>query len=379
VATWVLRLLAVLWTSGLLVVVLGAYVPRLPVIGFLGSFVTGQYPVHAALAALVGVGVGAGAWALGARPTGVVVALLALGCAAALVGVLAAQGATARAEGVRIDWAAALTTPRQPDGHPDRTAEFAVDGEGRTLRLDLYRPVGPGPHPVVVWVHGGSWVRGERDDRTALDRWLADRGYAVVAVDYRLPPPGPVGVGQRRDVACALGWVAAQAQAEGLDPARITLAGQSAGATLALSTTASLLAGDLPDGCSPGPLPVPRAVVAYYPVTDLRLVDPSLQDAVLGGRADAFPDATRTASPIDLVRPDLPPTLLVMGSADHFVFPERVIAYDAALRAAGVPGRLLVVPYADHVFDFPFGSPGAQLTRPAVAAFLAEHVPATAG
>ena len=297
-ATWVLRLLAVVWTSGLLVVVVGAYAPRLPVIGFLGSFVTGQYPVHATLGAVIGVGVGAGAWALGARPTGVVATLLALGCAAALVGVLAAQAATARAEGVRIDWGAALTTPRQPAGHPDRTAEFAVDGEGRTLRLDLYRPVGPGPHPVVVWVHGGSWVRGERDDRTALDRWLADRGYAVVA---------------------------------------------------------------------------------YYPVTDLRLVDPSLQDAVLGGRADAFPDATRTASPIDLVRPDLPPTLLVMGSADHFVFPERVIAYDAALRAAGVPGRLLVVPYADHVFDFPFGSPGAQLTRPAVAAFLAEHVPATAG
>jgi acetyl esterase/lipase len=373
------RLLAVVWTSGLLVVVVGAYVPRVPVVGFLGSFVTGQYPVHATLAALLGIGVGAAAWAGGARPTGGVAALLALGCAAALVGVLAAQTATARTEGVRIDWVAALTTPRQPDGHPDRTAEFAVDGAGRALRLDLYRPAGPGPHPVVVWVHGGSWVRGERDDRTALDRWLADQGYAVVAVDYRLPPPGPVGEGQRRDVACALGWVAAEAQAEGLDPARITLAGQSAGATLALSTTAALLAGDMPAGCSPGSVPVPRAVVAYYPVTDLRLVDPSLQDAVLGGRADAFPDATRTASPIDLVRPDLPPTLLVMGSADHFVFPERVIAYDATLRAAGVPGRLLVVPYADHVFDFPFGSPGAQLTRPAVVAFLAEHVPAAAG
>lgn len=380
-ATWVLRLVAVVWTSGLLGVVLGAYLPRLPVIGFLGSFVTGQYPVHATLAAVLGVGIGGAAWALGARPTGLVAGLLAVGCTAGLVGVLAAQSAAARAEGVRLDWLAALTTPAQPDGRPDRTAEFAVDGAGRALRLDLYRPAGPGPHPVVVWVHGVSWVRGERTDRTALDRWLADQGYAVVAVDYRLPPPGPVGQGQRRDVACALGWIAAQAGAEGLDPTRVTLAGQSAGATLALSTAAGLLAGELPgpaEPCSSSPLPVPRAVVAYYPVPDLRNVDPSLQDAVLGGRPGQFPDRTRAASPIDLVRPGLPPTLVVLGSADHFVFPRTVRAYDAALRAAGVPGRLVEVPFADHVFDFPFGSPGAQMTRPVVAAFLAEHVRAPA-
>jgi hypothetical protein len=47
---------------------------------------------------------------------------------------------------------------------------------------------------------------------------------------------------------------------------------------------------------------------------------------------------------------------------------------DRALRDDGVPGRLLEVPHADHVFDHPLRSPGAQLTRPAVAAFLGEHV-----
>jgi len=82
----------------------------------------------------------------------------------------------------------------------------------------------------------------------------------------------------------------------------------------------------------------------------------------------------RASSPTDLVCPDLPPTLVVLGSADHFVFPDLVRGYDRALRDEGVPGRLLEVPHADHVFDYPFGSPGAQLTRPAVAAFLGEHV-----
>lgn len=373
-AAWLWRVVAVLWTSGLLVVVVGAYLPRLPGIGFLGSFVTGQYPLHAALAALVGVGIGALTWAAGARGVGAVAAVAAAVAAVGLIIVLASVTALAHREGARIDWFRALTVLDQPDGRPDVTAVFTTAAD-RELRLDLYRPAGPGPHPVVVWAHGGSWVRGERDDRTALHRWLAEQGWAVVAVDYRLPPPSPVGEGQRRDVACALSWVGAEAARYGLDPEAITLAGQSAGATLALSTTAGLLDGTLPtadEPCGTTP-PAPRAVVAWYPVTDLRGVDPSLQDAVLGGPAARFPDRTRAASPIDLVRPGLPPTMIVLGAADHFVFPGRIADYDRRLRAAGVPGRMLVVPFADHVFDFPFGSPGAQASRPAVARFLAEY------
>jgi acetyl esterase/lipase len=335
-----------------------------PVIGFLGSFVTGQYPLHAVLAGAVGIGLGGLALAAGARPDGLVVGALALVATLVLTGALVAQ---VRAATVPVDWWQALTVTGQPDGRPDRTEPYATDDAGRTLSLDLYRPPTPGPHPVVVWVHGGSWVRGERTDRTALCRWLADRGHAVVAVEYRLPPPGPVGEGQRRDVAAAAAWVAAHAAEEDLDPGRLVVAGQSAGATLALSTTAGILAGTLD-------APRPRAVVAYYPVTDLRAVAPQLQDAVLGGPARDRDAEVRAGSPTDLVRPDLPPTLLVLGSADHFVFPDRVRAYDRDLRAAGVPGRLVEVPHADHVFDFPFGSPGAQATRPLVAAFLAEHV-----
>jgi acetyl esterase/lipase len=308
------------------------------------------------------------AYALGARPDGVVLAALALVATVALAGALATQ---VRAAPVPIDWWQALTVTGQPDGRPDRTERYALDERGRSLHLDLYRPSTPGPHPVVVWVHGGSWIRGERTDRTALCRWLADRGHAVVAVEYRLPPPAPVGEGQRRDVAAAAAWVAAHAAEEDLDPDRIVLAGQSAGATLALSTTAGILAGHLD-------APRPRAVVAHYPVTDLRAVAPQLQDAVLGGPARDRVAETSAGSPTDLVRPDLPPTLLVLGSADHFVFPDRVHAYDRDLRLAGVPGRLVEVPHADHVFDFPFGSPGAQLTRPLLAAFLAEHVGAPA-
>jgi len=65
--------------------------------------------------------------------------------------------------------------------------------------------------------------------------------------------------------------------------------------------------------------------------------------------------------------------MLVVGAADNFIRADLVRAHDAALRAAGIPGRLLQVPYADHVFDHPYGSPGGQIARPAVLAFVRER------
>ncbi|MEJ2869254.1 hypothetical protein WCD74_15875 [Actinomycetospora sp. OC33-EN08] len=99
-----------------------------------------------------------------------------------------------------------------------------------------------------------------------------------------------------------------------------------------------------------------------------------LQDAVFGGPGATRTRLTRAASPGDLVDARLPPTLLVLGAADNFIRADLVRGYDASLRAAGVPGRLVEVPYADHVFDHPYGSPGAQIARPAVLAFVREQV-----
>jgi acetyl esterase/lipase len=153
----------------------------------------------------------------------------------------------------------------------------------------------------------------------------------------------------------------------------VTLAGQSAGATLALSTTAALAG--LPGASLPErtPTPPPAATVAFYPVVDMRLIAPGLQDAVFGAPAASVPALTRAASPSDLVAGNLPPTMLVVGTADNFIRADLVRRQDAALRAAGVPGRLLQVPYADHVFDHPYGSPGGQIARPAVLAFVRER------
>ena len=99
-------------------------------------------------------------------------------------------------------------------------------------RLDVFRPVRDEPLPTVVWVHGGAFVSGSKSDVANYLRVLAGRGFTTVGVDYSIAPgsryPTPV-----KQVAAALAHLVDHADRLGLDPARIVLAGDSAGAQIA--------------------------------------------------------------------------------------------------------------------------------------------------
>lgn len=109
--------------------------------------------------------------------------------------------------------------------------------------LDVYqptRPAGCGPAPIVVWVHGGAFRIGSRNNQVAdKARLFTDEGWVFVAVDYRLSPNPPSKDPQRirypaheQDVAAALAWVDAHAGEYGGDPQQILLMGHSSGAFL---------------------------------------------------------------------------------------------------------------------------------------------------
>ncbi len=102
-------------------------------------------------------------------------------------------------------------------------------------RVDLYLPPGAPPAggwPVVVWVHGGAWVAGDKSDVGNWLRIVASRGYAAVAPAYTRAPAG-VHPEPARQVNAALDWVVREGRAQGLDPTRLVLAGDSAGAQIA--------------------------------------------------------------------------------------------------------------------------------------------------
>jgi acetyl esterase/lipase len=270
-------------------------------------------------------------------------------------------------------------------GRVERTTETFATVAGQTLKLDAYllHSNETRLRPAVVVVHGGSWSAGERSDYPLWNGWLARRGYAVFDVDYRLAPQ-PNWQTAIADVKCAVGWVKANAGRFAVDPARIALLGRSAGGHLALLAAYSTNEAALPPGCDAHDAGV-RAVVSLYAPTDLkwgyehpanrRVLDgPGKIRDFVGGDPASAPEATRLASATTHVNSRSPPTLLLHGGRDQLVSDRHMTLLTEKLSQHDIPHRALLIPYAQHAFDYNFDGWGSQLTRPLLLKFLLEHL-----
>ncbi len=268
-----------------------------------------------------------------------------------------------------------------------QTVAYARPG-GEKLRLDVWRSsgadVGAGEtqgRPAVIMVHGGGWHSGSRSQFPRWNAWLADKGYVVFDIDYRLSPP-PSWQDAPADVRCAVGWVKEHADRYGVDPERVALMGRSAGGQLALLTAYAQGESTLSPGCHVREAQDTgvAAVVALYSPTDLDRLH--LQGYLRGmGRffgdaPGAFPAHYRLSSPVSRASPDDPPTLLVHGGDDEIVPPGQSELLAAQLQEAGVPHRLVELPGSGHTFDFLWGGWGSQITRFALEEFLKSHLDA---
>jgi acetyl esterase/lipase len=249
------------------------------------------------------------------------------------------------------------------------TMPFVVR-DGRALGLDLYRrdrelP----PLPIVVMLYGGSWRSGDKGDLADLNWYLASRGYAVAAINYRLAPryrfPAQV-----EDVNAAIDYLEKNGRSLGLDPTRIALIGRSAGGHLSLQSAYTKHD------------PAIRGAVAFYPPTDQKWgwehpSDPRVYNTFatlrdfLGGDPAAVPDAYRQSSPLFFVDSQTVPTLLIHGSIDPLVSVRQSVRVDSALAAAGRPHLFIEMPWATHGCDYVFNGPCGQISTYAIERFLA--------
>ena len=214
---------------------------------------------------------------------------------------------------------------------------------------DLYLPGGAGPYPALLCLHGGAWARGAPRQYQEWGPWLAARGYAVVAVDYRLSTEvSPSWPGVHEDVQRALRWLVEEAPALRVDPARLGLVGDSAGGHMA-----TLLS--LEDWVRPHV----RAVVGVYGIYDLidwwEVTQARMDDPVgkLMGKTPAqAPEDYRRFSPLQGVEaqgvPPGVPYLIIHGEQDPIVHHNQSERFIAALRAAGAEVETLFVPGAGH-------------------------------
>jgi acetyl esterase/lipase len=221
-------------------------------------------------------------------------------------------------------------------------------------KLDLYLPRrARAVVPVVLNLHGGGWVSGNKDE-IALDvlPYLA-LGFAVANVDYRLAQqaPAPAAV---QDCRCALRWVIRHAPQYGLDAGRIVMVGSSAGAHLALLTALAPASAGF-DGLCPGDEPLRvAAVVSFFGVADVAaLLAPGKSRDFAAGWIGDRPDRDRVArwvSPLTYVKKGMPKVavLSVHGDADPVVPYEQAQRLHSALDAAGAPNRLYTVHGGRH-------------------------------
>jgi acetyl esterase/lipase len=270
---------------------------------------------------------------------------------------------------------------------PDQTMTFASVA-GHKLALDVYRPDSKTgePVPAVIVVHGGGWSAGDKGETPRASRWLAQHGFAVFDVQYRLSP-SPNWRAAIGDVKCAIGWVKAHAAAAGvnLDRRRVAVLGRSAGGHLALLAAYTSSDAALGPSCPVTDTAV-SAVVAFYAPTDLvwgyenpanvRVYDTSqkLRD-FLGGTPTTAPDAYRLASITTRVHAKAPRTLLIHGGRDQFVSAKHVDRLVPRLKLSGIPHEALVVGYGQHGFDYVFGGMSGQIVELTLLKFLNADAP----
>jgi acetyl esterase/lipase len=302
----------------------------------------------------------------------------------------------ARAEGLSLSWSRYLF------GTQDAKSPFVIEEEhdvvfaspdGQPLRLDVYQPRSANMRdapaddaqtallPAIIVIHGGSWSGGAKSDFARYDRWLAESGRVVFDVEYRLAHSSQHFPAQIMDIECAIIWVKSRAARYHVDPERLVLLGRSAGGQLAL--LAAYAANDpklQPLDCGAQDTRV-RAVISLYGPTDLAwdYAHPGRPDVIdtrrvlenyLGGTPANAPQVYASASPIEHVNAQSPPTLFLHGGHDQIVLAENVERILPKLAAAGAHATYIYLPWANHGFDYNFNGWSAQITQAEISKFL---------
>jgi acetyl esterase/lipase len=274
----------------------------------------------------------------------------------------------------------ALTPTPAFDSAKLGTAELEVpycSPKDKSQKMDVYYPSEGGPWPVLMYVHGGGWDRGDKAEGEGW-RFMNERGFLVVSVNYRLAEPGQKFPAMIEDVKCAVRYLRAHAADYNLDSEHIGAVGASAGGHLvALLGTADESAGwdtgEYADQSSRV-----QAVVSQAGFSDFtREVFNSIEMAIyyaVGELPGQDTPKLVAASPVTCITPDDPPFLIIHGDKDGTApIEQSQVLYDE-LQKAGVESTFVIVKNGPHNLNADDMSPTSEALGALMVAFFEEHL-----
>ena len=268
----------------------------------------------------------------------------------------------AKKQNVNIDVSAVF---QNQDGDTSYDGDVSyLDYEGNEYALSIWLPKNTEEKssPILLWIHGGSWISGSRHDSAAHCRFFSEQGYLVASVEY------PLSTGethlydiQQGAVAKAVQWLKHHAASFGGDSNRLYLGGSSAGGNLAVAVAARINKGEL-DTVLGERLPKVRAVTTCFPAIDPAGVydkcDPLFRSRIhnvcntnWGGSPKDYPERYAESNGSELVDSTMAPTLMMYGKLDHLIPYTAYKRFVDRMSELEVDTSSIVFPFSDHGCD----------------------------
>ena len=223
-------------------------------------------------------------------------------------------------------------------------------------KLDLYVPWEIKPDaPLLVWIHGGGWTRGSKEEEALFILPYLEEGWAIANVEYRVAATAlaPAAVD---DCQCALAWLAKNANKYKYNTRNVIIGGASAGGHLALTSAgySKLITED----CKPPSSVHISTVINWFgpsDITNLAFGEKPFDRTVtwLGNQSNAK-EIANDVSPIHFVHTGMPPVITIHGTKDELIPYTQSVEFHQALTVAKVPNELVTLKDANHgIFSRP--------------------------
>ncbi|MEN8119715.1 MAG: alpha/beta hydrolase [Bacteroidota bacterium] len=225
----------------------------------------------------------------------------------------------------------------------------------RRLKLDIYHRKNINkPAPLLIFIHGGAWKKGDRDDYRKYLIDFANKGYVTATITYRLSEEAkfPAAV---NDVKCAVKWLKFNAEKYFINPDKIAVIGGSAGGHLAMMIGYSSDVAEFKKGCGETNVDSRvQVVVNLYGPSDLRskiAKETSSVQEFIGKSYDKAPVAYKKATPLTYLSKDDPPTLIFHGTLDELVPVEQSDILNTKLKNVGIVSEYHKLKGWPHTMD----------------------------